>query len=118
MTMSGDSSRTCGCEGWWEQAWMGRQPMTGLTMAFDGRRIRGSGIDVIGRFTLDGLIDERGGVAMIKRYLAAHSVDYLGTYDGEGTMFGEWRIGPDHGGWLITIRRVQAAAEAEIAEIG
>jgi hypothetical protein len=117
--MSENLVRSCACEGWWEQAWFGRQPMENLALAFDGRRIRGSGVDVVGRFTFDGLVDESGGVAMIKHYLGGHSVDYLGLYDGEGTLSGDWRIGPDHGRWLITIRRVQAAAaEEEIAQIG
>ena len=116
--MASEPKRTCNCEGWWAQGWFGRQPMDRLAMSFDGRRIRGSGSDIVGPFTFEGLIDPSGGVAMIKRYVGAHSVDYLGTYDGEGTMSGEWRLGPMCGRWLITIRRVQAAAEEEIAQIG
>lgn len=116
--MTSEPKRTCNCEGWWEQGWFGRQPMERLAMSFGGRRIRGSGGDIVGPFTFDGLIDPSGGVAMIKRYVGAHSVDYLGTYDGEGTMSGEWRLGSLCGRWMITIRRVQAAANAEIARIG
>ena len=116
--MAGPAERSCGCVGWWEQVFFGRQPMENLPLSFDGRRIRGAGVDIVGPFTLEGLLDERGGVAMIKQY-RGHAVDYLGMYDGEGTMSGQWRIGADHGRWMITIRRaVAAATEDEIAQIG
>ena len=31
---------------------------------------------------------------MVKQYLGRHQVFYQGTYDGEGTIFGEWSIPP------------------------
>jgi hypothetical protein len=47
---------------------------------------------MIGLFTVTGTIED-GKVAIVKQYIVQHSVDYLGTYDGEGTMHGMWRIG-------------------------
>jgi hypothetical protein len=88
------------CEGWWEQAGYGRQSMEQLRIEFDGGTIRGSGTDIIGLFTLTGSIEEAN-VAIVKQYLGQHSVDYLGTYDGEGTMHGMWRIGLFGGKWMI-----------------
>jgi hypothetical protein len=75
------------CEGWWEQAGYGRQPMEQLRIEFDGGDIRGSGTDIVGLFALTGTIEE-GKVAIVKQYLGQHSVDFLGMYDGEGTMHG------------------------------
>ena len=34
----------------------------------------------------------------MKQYLGRHQVFYQGTYDGEGTIFGEWRIPPSWAG--------------------
>jgi hypothetical protein len=116
--MTSNSIRQCGCEGWWEQVYFGRRPMERLTLSFDAGRVSGSGVDIVGRFTFEGRIDEAGGVALIKQYVGGHSVDYLGLYDGEGTLSGHWRIGADRGAWMITIRRVHAGAEEEIAQIG
>ena len=104
------------CEGWWEQDLFGRQPMEKLRISFDAKRIQGAGIDIIGPFSLTGAIEENGAVAIVKRYLGQHSVDYLGTYDGEGSLTGEWRIGLDRGRWLITIRRAVAGAATPILE--
>jgi hypothetical protein len=114
--VSGDG-RLCACDGWWEQDWYGRQPMENLSISFDGGRIQGSGFDIIGPFTLDGVIDQNGGVAILKQYIEQHSVDYLGRCDGEGTMTGEWRIGASRGRWMISIRRFEPGERAEIVEL-
>jgi hypothetical protein len=90
------------CEGWWEQNRYGRQPMEQLRIEFDGGNIRGSGTDMIGLFALTGTIED-GKVAIAKQYLGQHSVDYLGTCDGEGTMHGMWRIGFFGGKWMIKV---------------
>ena len=91
------------CEGWWDQEHFGRQQMHQLRLRFESGRIAGTGSDIIGPFTFAGTIGEDGTVAMVKRYVGQHSVDYVGTYDGEGMMWGEWRIGPHHNQWLIKI---------------
>jgi len=93
------------CEGWWEQEYFGRQAMTELVLQFEDGVIIGSGTDVIGRFAFTGAISAAGQVALLKQYLGQHSVDYIGTYDGEGVMWGEWRIGSWHDRWLIRLRR-------------
>jgi hypothetical protein len=69
---------------------------------------------MIGLFTVTGTIED-GKVAIVKQYLGQHSVDYLGTYDGEGTMHGMWRIGWFAGKW--TIKVVGHAVETDEVEI-
>jgi hypothetical protein len=88
--------------------------MEQLRIEFDGGNIRGSGTDIIGLFALTGTIEE-GDVAIIKQYLGQHCVDYLATYDGEGTMYGMWRIGLFGGNWMIKV--VGHAVEADEAEV-
>jgi hypothetical protein len=102
------------CEGWWEQAGYGRQPMEQLRIEFDGGHIHGSGADIIRLFTLTGTIED-GKVTIVKRYLGQYSVDYLSTYDGEGTMHGMWRIGLFGGKWMIKV--VGRTVETDAAEI-
>jgi hypothetical protein len=91
---------TVRCEGWWEQFGLGRQPMEDLTISFDDGRLTGTGWDVVGQFTLTGSV-QQDRVIIVKRYIGQHSVEYLGTYDGEGTMSGMWRIWGFGGSWLI-----------------
>lgn len=92
------------CEGWWDQTGFGRQPMENLRLRFEAGQIRGAGSDIVGPFSFVGTISDKGQVAMVKRYFGRHTVDYLGTYDGEGPMWGEWRIGPMLGRWAIKIK--------------
>jgi hypothetical protein len=92
------------CEGWWEQEAYGRQSMLDLRLGFQDGAISGSGVDIIGPFKFTGRLSTNGRVIMVKRYLGQHRVDYVGSYDGEGTMWGRWRIGPSRGRWLITLR--------------
>lgn len=81
--------------GWWEQAGWGRQSMTHFTLRFHDGVIEGEGRDVIERFIFQGTYDAQGNVRMIKQYTGkrSHQVLYVGTYDGEGTIFGQWSIG-------------------------
>ncbi|MBI3468555.1 MAG: hypothetical protein HY000_36600 [Planctomycetes bacterium] len=105
------------CEGWWEQVWYGRQPMHNLRLTFEHGRVQGSGVDMVGPFTFSGMIAENGAVTMRKQYIGMHSVEYMGMYDGEGLMAGEWRIEGFRGPWLIRIGRATSAAAKEIQEI-
>ena len=77
--------------GYWDQQGCGRQLMGPLALRFRDGRIEGEGRDVIGRFTFAGEYDDHGAIRMVKQYLGRHQVLYQGTYDGEGTIFGEWR---------------------------
>jgi hypothetical protein len=79
--------------GFWEQPMFGKQSMRQLTLRFEGGRIDGDGVDVIGRFTFTGTYDDAGGVALIKQYVGRHQVLYRGAYDGEGSVLGRWSIG-------------------------
>ena len=106
------------CEGWWDEIGYGRQPMHQLRLRIANGQITGSGTDIVGPFTFTGTISERGGVAMIKQYIGRHEVEYIGAYDGEGTMFGEWRIGPFRDQWAITFKKPQGtAAVAENVQV-
>jgi hypothetical protein len=113
------SSRTSiRCEGWWEQSGYGRQPMLELTIVIEDGNLRGQGRDIIGPFTLTGQI-VREQVAILKRYIGQHSVEYYGAYDGEGTLAGKWEIGDFRGNWLIKFVREKGNADAarEIQEL-
>jgi len=98
------------CEGWWEQVFHGRQPMDDLQLAVDGRAVDGVGTDIIGRFTLQGLISDDGRVSILKDYLGRHSVRYEGHHDGEGRMWGVWSLPGFNGRWLIAFRRERGDA--------
>jgi hypothetical protein len=74
-------------EGWWEQDFYGRQPMDPLVLSFDKGVVRGSGQDIVGPFTMSGVI-ENGRVVIKKQYVGQHDTDYVGQFDGEGTMHG------------------------------
>ncbi len=102
--LSGSFDAMLRCEGWWEQEAYGRQSMLDLRLGFQDGAIRGSGGDIIGPFRFTGRLSTNGRVIMVKRYIGQHRVDYVGSYDGEGTMWGRWRIGPSRGRWLITLR--------------
>jgi hypothetical protein len=80
--------------GYWDQQGWGRQMMGPLVLRFGEGRIEGEGRDVIGRFTFTGAYDDGGAIRMVKQYLGRHQVLYQGTYDGEGTIFGQWSIPP------------------------
>jgi hypothetical protein len=107
------------CEGWWEQDYFGRQPMHDLTLAFEGGELHGSGFDIIGPFTFHGTISESGQVVMRKQYIGQHSVEYLGTYDGEGLLWGHWQIGPTRDRWMIKLSRgaERPTQQAEVEEL-
>jgi len=84
--------------GYWEQVYWGRQPMNALVLRFGDGVVSGEGTDCIGPFTFQGRYDAAGHVAMMKKYIGRHSVNYEGTYDGEGTIFGRWSIGASWSG--------------------
>jgi hypothetical protein len=100
------------CDGWWHQPEFGRQPMLDLRLHIAGGRITGAGRDIVGRFTLAGTSDEQGRVAMIKRYIDLHTVEYEGQYDGEGLLWGLWHIGPLTDRWMIKIARTNVSNRA------
>lgn len=103
------------CRGWWEQAGFGRQSMESLELEFDGQKLSGMGIDVVGAFRLDGYLDN-GKTVLNKQYVGRHRVVYLGTYDGEGTFHGQWRLAADHGKWMIQIDRSSQKSASQTAE--
>src|SRR4051812_43888413 len=73
--------------GFWDQALYGRQPMRELVLHFSSGAVEGSGVDVVGPFTLQGTYESNGRISLIKRY-RYHTVNYVGQYDGEGTIYG------------------------------
>jgi hypothetical protein len=115
-TLSHNTSRRIPCEGWWDQKAFGRQPMHDLYLKFDAGTISGGGADIIGLFTFRGTIDDQGRVVMRKQYLGQHAVDYLGTYDGEGTLYGEWVIQSTKDRWMIAFKRT-GSLTGELQEV-
>jgi hypothetical protein len=104
--------------GYWEQNWFGRQPMHDLVLHFRDGRVEGSGVDIVGRFTVSGSYDERGKVLLTKHY-RSHRVYYRGTYDGEGTIHGTWIIPgyDDSGPFALTVSGHSVPADAPIISI-
>ena len=79
--------------GFWEQEYLGKQPMEGFELHFAHGEVRGHGLDVVGRFTITGTYHPRtGSIEFIKQYLGKHQVHYLGRPDGEGSILGTWTI--------------------------
>ncbi|MCA9132325.1 MAG: hypothetical protein KDA45_04195 [Planctomycetales bacterium] len=110
--------KTCECLGWWQQEGWGRQPMRELQLGFSGHCIEGHGVDVVAPFSLTGLLRPDGTVQIVKQYLGRHTVQYVGHYDGEGTLFGQWGIGGCRGDWSIKLLRPQAEGPScDIAEL-
>lgn len=104
------------CEGWWEQPIFGRQPMHQLRLSFADGTIQGAGVDIVGAFLFDGTMSPSGDVAMVKKYIGKHFVQYVGKYDGEGLMWGIWTIGPFKGRWSIRLQPASGAAADEIED--
>ncbi len=78
--------------------------MLELRLGFHQGQITGHGYDIVGPFVFSGAISEGGQVGMVKQYIDRHAVLYIGAHDGEGSMWGEWRIGPIRGRWAIKMR--------------
>jgi hypothetical protein len=104
-------------EGWWEQAGFGRQPMRELTIAIRDGRLTGAGIDVVGRFDLGGTLAGEGTLILMKRYAGRHTVTYAGWHDGEGRLWGHWRLQAFSGRWMITSARDPAAADDDLVGV-
>ena len=104
--------------GFWDQLVYGRQAMRDLELQFSSGEVSGHGVDVVGPFRFRGTYDTAGTVALVKQY-RYHNVHYLGHYDGEGTIFGEWRIGNYwRGKFALTPDKLQSPQPTEITEIG
>jgi hypothetical protein len=92
--------------------------MHDLVLRFADGRIEGEGIDIIGRFTFAGEYDRTGSVTLVKKYLGRHQVLYQGSYDGEGTIFGEWSIDTFwRGPFALSPERFAVAADAPIISV-
>jgi hypothetical protein len=63
-----------------------------LQLTFEGGRMRGTGSDDVGRFSIRGHYDGTAReVRWVKSYLGAHDVHYRGFRDGKG-IWGTWEI--------------------------
>lgn len=75
-----------------------------VTLEFADGIVRGDGRDGLGTFTVEGeyrLVEAVLLLGWIKTYDGAHSVLYLGEFDGE-RLFGGWSIPPwDRGGFEL-----------------
>jgi hypothetical protein len=106
--------------GYWEQHGLGRQPMENLVLEFQDGEIRGQGDDIVGPFTFQGHLAPNGRVLLNKYYRYQHRVLYEGQYDGEGTIFGQWSIGPWYrGDFMLRLNHVEedTVAVHEIKQI-
>ena len=105
--------------GFWEQPIFGKQSMRQLVLRFEGGRIDGDGVDVIGRFTFSGSYDDAGSVALVKEYAGRHQVLYRGAYDGEGSILGRWSIGEYRfGPFALAPIRGESAADPLVEAAG
>lgn len=105
-------------DGFWEQPPYGRQAMEDLLLEFDSGSVRGAGRDMIGPFLFEGTYDTAGLVRLRKQYIGRHTVLYVGQYDGEGVVFGQWFIGSDSGKFALRRQWRPPGADAPIQEIG
>lgn len=63
-----------------------------LTLAFDGERVSGRGLDSVGRYTVKGwTTGDRLDVS--KRYVGMHELIYQGRIGPRGCLVGHWMIG-------------------------
>ncbi len=67
-----------------------------------------------------GVVDDSG-IRLLKQYIGQHSIEYVGSYDGEGVYFGRWNYAGYIGGdWLIRVgvgRHLDSDSAAAIIEI-
>lgn len=106
-------------QGFWEQDGYGRQWMEDLELHFHLSDVDGEGSDIVGHFTILGRYDNAGCVAFTKRYTGKHDVLYRGQYDGEGTIYGEWKLGElFRGPFALRFANQQASENAPIFDIG
>jgi hypothetical protein len=92
--------------------------MRDLVLRFGGGNVEGEGVDLVGRFSFRGTYDSAGNVMLVKQYLGRHQVLYRGSYDGEGTIFGEWSIFPIwRGPFALRLEDRPASAEMEVITI-
>lgn len=112
--------------GFWEQPRFGRQEMQAFELRFSGGRVQGSGVDIIGGFTVRGDYDDAGQVTLVKQYLGKHRVEYQGGPDGEGCILGTWvvratlgdAVCEDRGPFLMRPDLARPTGEEPIREIG
>lgn len=105
------------CIGWWQQAGYGRQPMKELLLSIEGGRIIGRGVDIVAPFQMTGKVREDGAVEIVKQYEKRHTVLYVGQYDGEGTLYGDWDISGYQGEWSIKLLRPASTNSDAIEDI-
>ncbi len=105
-------------QGYWEQQWLGRQPMERFELHFRGPAVTGRGVDVVGRFTVAGRCDPgTGRVRLTKQYVGKHAVEYDGRPDGEGCIGGTWRIDAATGRFLLQPVLPRPTGDEPIREI-
>lgn len=110
-------------EGFWVQEGFGRQPMREFELWFADGEVQGSGIDIVGPFTLLGAYDtQTGRVGFVKQYLGKHAVRYTGDPDGEGSIQGTWLLTMDRmqleGSFLLRPVVPRPSGEEPIQDIG
>ena len=74
-----------------------------MTITGEGQ-IHGGGKDDIGTFNLKGHINGTGAIEFVKAYVGAHSVNYKGHLDENGTIKGTWDLTGMTGGFEIQMK--------------
>lgn len=87
--------------------------MENLSFDFETHEISGQGIDIVGPFTIEGIVKEGGDVTIRKQYVDRHQVTYVGLYDGEGAFQGNWHIGRSSGKWMMKVVRGENASSVQ-----
>ncbi len=111
-------------EGFWEQRVIGRHAMEQFELHFRPEgTIEGWGVDIVGEFTFSGQANPATGqVRMVKQYIGAHQVHYLGRLDGEGCILGTWTIDTpgfhDSGAFALKPALKKPTGDEPILEIG
>jgi hypothetical protein len=91
--------------------------MNELLLSIEDGRIAGRGVDIVAPFQMTGNVREDGTVEIIKKYEQRHTVLYVGQYDGEGTLYGDWDISGYQGKWSIKLLRPASGISDSIEEI-
>ena len=73
-----------------------------LRLTFDDGEVSGGGEDMVGRFTMTGVVQEDR-VVVSKKYVGMHTVLYSGKVDADGCIVGRWDIPGDGSGRFIWV---------------
>lgn len=72
----------------------GEQHPFAMELEFQGYVFKGSGLDGIGKYTIEGTLNSESEVVFLKQYIGKHSIDYKGTLKENGReISGTYTVG-------------------------